>query len=75
MGEVQVLNICPKDEGKKKATFITIWCLTQLPTFALSERILPNEYLILSAASPAGHLFLPSYAARTIPLNPEMISP
>lgn len=57
-GEVGVLNICPKDKGKKKSTFITIWYLTQLPIFALSDGILRNKYLILSAASPAVHLFI-----------------
>lgn len=67
-GEVGVLNLCPKDEGKKRETFITIWCLTQLSIFALSEGILRNKYVILSAISPAVHLFfLPLYEHEPFP--------
>lgn len=41
--ELGILNIYPNGEGKKKATFITIWCLTWLSTFVLSEGILRNK--------------------------------
>lgn len=59
----------PKGEGKKKATFITIWCLTG-STFAPSDRILRNKYLILTAVSSVVRLYLPSHPTRTtISLN------